>query len=236
MTDPDLISLWITLKLALVTTVILVIFGTPLAWWLARSKGWLRNLIEPLVALPIVLPPTVVGFYLLIVFSPDSLPGGIWQTLTGTTLAFSFSGLVVGSVIYSLPFYVQPLQVAFSSLQRELLEAGATLGAGPLDRFFTLVAPLCRRGFIIGTCLGFAHTIGEFGIVLMIGGNLPEETRVLSIALFDHVEALDYDRAHMLAAGMLGFSFLVLLTLYAADRSWRSAHQLEDGTARAPEA
>jgi molybdate transport system permease protein len=221
--DNDLISLWITLKLASVTTLILIVLGTPLAWWLARSKGVLRNFVEPLVALPIILPPTVVGFYLLIVFSPQSLPGKIWQDVTGTTLAFSFSGLVVGSVIYSLPFFVQPLQVAFGSLRHELLEAAATLGARPVDRFLNLIIPLCRRGFVIAICLSFAHTVGEFGIVLMIGGNLPEETRVLSIALFDHVESLDYDRAHLLASGLLIFSFSILFLLYAIDRHWQKS-------------
>lgn len=222
MAESDILSLWITLQLATVTTVCLILIGTPLAWWLARSDGFLRNLVEPLVALPIVLPPTVVGFYLLIVFSPDSLPGELWQSVTGSTLAFSFSGLVVGSIIYSLPFYVQPLQVAFSSLQKELMEAAATLGAGPWDRFFNLAVPLSRRGFVIAICLAFAHTIGEFGIVLMIGGNIPDETRVLSIALFDHVEALDYGKAHVLAGGLLIFSFLMLLVLYSVDRRWQN--------------
>jgi len=221
MTDPDILSLWITLKLATITTVCLILLGTPLAWWLSRSNSFLRNLVEPLIALPIVLPPTVVGFYLLVAFSPDSLPGELWQSVTGTTLAFSFSGLVVGSIIYSLPFYVQPLQIAFSSLQKELMEAAATLGAGPWDRFFNLVVPLCRRGFVIAICLAFAHTVGEFGIVLMIGGNIPDETRVLSIALFDHVEALDYGRAHILAGGLLAFSFVLLLALYSVDRHWQ---------------
>lgn len=223
MTDPDLISLLITLRLATVTTLCLVLIGTPLAWWLTQSNHFFKNFIEPIVALPVVLPPTVVGFYLLIVFSPDSLPGEIWQSVTGTSLAFSFSGLVIGSIIYSLPFYVQPLQVAFSSLRHELLEAAATLGAGPIDRFFYLIVPLCRRGFIIAICLSFAHTFGEFGIVLMIGGNLPDETRVLSIALFDHVEALDYERAHQIAAGLLIFAFLLLFALYSVDRHWQKS-------------
>ena len=231
MTDSDLISLWLTLKLAGATTLVLIVLGTPLAWWLSQrshssERGWLRNtlqnIVEPLVALPIVLPPTVVGFYLLLAFSPNNLPGELWQSATGTTLAFSFYGLVVGSAIYSLPFYVQPLQVAFSALQRELIEAAATLGASPLDRFFSLIVPLCRRGFIIAICLSFAHTVGEFGIVLMIGGNLPDETRVLSIALFDHVESLDYGKAHVLAGGLLGFSFVTLFLLYAVDRRWQN--------------
>ena len=219
--DQDLVSLWITVKLAAVTTIMLIILGTPLAWWLSQSRSLLRNFIEPVIALPIVLPPTVVGFYLLIVFSPDSLPGSLWQTVTGTTLAFSFSGLVIGSIIYSLPFYVQPLQVAFNNIRPELIEAAATLGAGARDRFFSLVVPLSRRGFVIAICLTFAHTVGEFGIVLMIGGNLPDETRVLSIALFDHVESLDYGRAHALAGGLLAFSFITLLALYAIDRRWQ---------------
>lgn len=231
MTESDLVSLWLTLKLAFVTTVVFIVLGTPLAWWLsqrshARERGrmvkLLQNIVEPLVALPIVLPPTVVGFYLLLAFSPNSLPGELWQSATGTTLAFSFYGLVLGSAIYSLPFYVQPLQVAFSSMQRELIEAAATLGASPLDRFFSLIVPLCRRGFFIAICLSFAHTVGEFGIVLMIGGNLPDETRVLSIALFDHVEALDYGRAHVLAGGLLVFSFVTLFLLYAVDRRWQN--------------
>ena len=220
MMDPDLVSLWITLKLAAVTTGVLVIIGTPIAWWLSRSTGPLRSIVEPLIALPIVLPPTVVGFYLLIAFSPDHFPGQAWLAITGSTLAFSFSGLVVGSVIYSLPFYVQPLQVAFSSLREELIEAAATLGAGPIDRFVNLIVPLSRRGFVIAICLAFAHTIGEFGIVLMIGGNLPEETRVLSIALFDHVESLEYRRAHIMAGGLLLFSFVTLAVLYGFDRRW----------------
>lgn len=226
MTDPDLLSLWITIKLAGITTLCLILIGTPLAWWLSRSKSMLRNLVEPLVALPIVLPPTVVGFYLLIAFSPNSLPGELWQSATGSTLAFSFAGLVVGSIIYSLPFYVQPLQIAFSSLQKELMEAASTLGAGPWDRFFNLAVPLSRRGFVIAICLAFAHTVGEFGIVLMIGGNIPDETRVLSIALFDHVEALDYDRAHLLAGGLLAFSFILLLILYAVDRHWQQQRRV----------
>ena len=221
MTDPDLVSLIITLRLATVTTIFLVLIGTPLAWFLSNSNNFLRNFIEPIIALPIVLPPTVVGFYLLIAFSPESLPGHIWQSASGSTLAFSFTGLVIGSIIYSLPFYVQPLQVAFSNLRPELIEAAATLGAGPIDRFFNLIVPLSRRGFVIAICLSFAHTVGEFGIVLMIGGNLPDETRVLSIALFDHVEALDYERAHILALGLLVFAFVLLFSLYGLDRHWQ---------------
>lgn len=222
MTDPDLISLWITAKLALVTTLALTIIGTPLAWWMARTRSMARTLLEPVIALPIVLPPTVLGFYLLIAFSPDNPFGSAYTAITGATLAFSFTGLVVGSVIYSLPFYVQPLQVAFEAIDENLTHAAATLGAGPLDRFWTVVAPLSRRGFVTALCLAFAHTIGEFGVVLMIGGNLPEETRVLSIALFDHVESLDYGRAHALAAGLLIFSFALLALLYGLNRRWQT--------------
>ncbi|MCH8256781.1 MAG: molybdate ABC transporter permease subunit [Proteobacteria bacterium] len=216
--DPDLVSLTITLKLAGVTTFILFLVGTPLAWWLARTRHIAGFFIEPLVALPIVLPPTVLGFYLLILFSPNSGFGKAWTSITGNTLAFTFEGLVIGSVIYSLPFYVQPLQVAFESVKQDLLDAAATLGAGPYDRFFNIVVPLCRRGFVVAGTLAFAHTVGEFGIVLMIGGNIPGETRVLSIALFDHVETLQYGRAHLMAAGLLVFSFVLLLAVYTLNR------------------
>ena len=219
---PDILAAWLTFRLAATTTFFLVLLGTPLAWWLARSQNPAKHLLGPIVALPLVLPPTVVGFYLLLAFSPDHLPGALWQSATGRTLAFSFSGLVIGSIIYSLPFYVQPLQVSFAALRQEFLEAAATLGASPRDRFVNLVVPLCRRGFILAICLSFAHTVGEFGIVLMIGGNLPGETRVLSVALFDHVESLDYARAHYLAAGLLLFSFALLLLLYSMDRAWRT--------------
>ena len=218
MIDPDLVSLTITLKLAAVTTFILFLVGTPLAWWLARTRHTAGFLIEPLVALPIVLPPTVLGFYLLILFSPSSGFGKAWTSITGSTLAFTFEGLVIGSVIYSLPFYVQPLQVAFESVKQDLLDAAATLGAGPYDRFISIVVPLCRRGFVVAGTLAFAHTVGEFGIVLMIGGNIPGETRVLSIALFNHVETLQYGRAHLMAAGLLVFSFVLLLAVYTLNR------------------
>ncbi|MCB1646168.1 MAG: molybdate ABC transporter permease subunit [Pseudomonadales bacterium] len=220
--DSDLQSLWITLQLAGATTLLLLCLGTPLAWFLGRSQHPVRYLLEPLVALPIVLPPTVMGFYLLLAFSPDTWLGQSWQTLTGNTLAFSFEALVIGSVLYSLPFYVQPVQLAFASLPKGLLEAAATLGASPVDRFFSLILPLSKSGFIAGTCLAFAHTLGEFGIVLMIGGNIPGETRVLSIALYDHVEAMQYGQANRLAAGLLIFSFLLLFALYALNRPARN--------------
>jgi molybdate transport system permease protein len=216
--DPDLISLVVTLKLATVTTFILFLTGTPLAWWLARTRHIAGFFVEPLVALPIVLPPTVLGFYLLILFSPDNEFGKAWTLVTGNTLAFTFEGLVIGSVIYSLPFYVQPLQVVFENVRQDLLDAAATLGAGPYDRFLNIVLPLCRRGFVVAGTLAFAHTVGEFGIVLMIGGNIPGETRVLSIALFDHVETLQYERAHLMAAGLLTFSFVLLLSVYTLNR------------------
>ena len=214
MNGTDIAALVLTLKLASVTTLLLIIIFTPLAWWLARTTRPIKALIEPLVALPIVLPPTVLGFYLLIAFSPNNIVGQLWFSLTGEPLAFTFSALVIGSVIYSLPFYVQPLQVAFQNIPQDLLNSAATLGASPLDRFFSVVVPVARRGFIVAITLAFAHTIGEFGIVLMIGGNIPDETRVLSIALFDHVEALDYTNAHILAAGLLLFSFLLLFVVY----------------------
>jgi len=225
--DPDLISLVITLKLALITTMVLFIIGTPLAWWLARTDHLARIFIEPLVALPIVLPPTVLGFYFLILFSPNNPVGQLWYSLTEHTLSFSFQGLVIGSVIYSLPFYVQPLQVAFESVRQEFLDAAATLGAGPADRFFNIVAPMSRRGFVVAGTLAFAHTVGEFGIVLMIGGNIPGETRVLSIALYDHVESLQYDKAHLLAVGLLIFSFSLLFVVYFLNSRWQTDHAME---------
>ena len=220
--NSDLSALVITLQLATATTLILTLIGTPLAWWLARTENPIRTFIEPIVALPLVLPPTVLGFYLLIVFSPDNPIGNLWLAMTGSPLAFTFSALVIGSTIYSLPFYVQPLQVAFENVEQSLLDAAATLGANAIDRFFSVILPLSRRGFVVAICLAFAHTVGEFGIVLMIGGNIPGETRVLSIALFDHVESLQYTRAHILAGGLLLFSFLLLLTVYSVNRRWRA--------------
>jgi len=223
MNSTDLVALWLTVKLATVTTLILIAIGTPIAWWLGRTERSIKVLIEPVIALPIVLPPTVLGFYLLIAFAPGGFIGGMWMSLTGSPLAFSFPALVIGSIIYSLPFYVQPLQVAFENLQQGLLDAAATLGAGPLDRFFSLVVPVCRQGFITAGCLAFAHTVGEFGIVLMIGGSIPGETRVLSIALFEEVESLNYPHAHAIAAGLLAFSFVLLASVYALNRRWQLA-------------
>ena len=216
------LTLWITVKLAGITTFWLLLIGTPLAWWLARHRGSLATAIEAVVALPLVLPPTVLGFYLLIAFAPDSALGSAWQALTGRPLAFSFSALVIGSIIYSLPFVVQPLQTAFQQLPRGVLDAAATLGAGPLDRWRSVILPLCRRSFIAAASLGFAHTVGEFGVVLMIGGNIPGETQVLSIALFDQVEALNFEAAHQMAAGLMAFSFVMLFLLYRSNGTgWR---------------
>lgn len=214
MPSPDLLALAVTLKMAALTTVILLLIGTPLAWFLAKMTSRFKVIIEAIVALPLVLPPTVLGFYLLIAFSPQYLPGQIWQQATGHQLAFSFSAIVIGSVLYSLPFVVQPLQKAFEQLGDSLLEAGAMLGAGPIDRFFNIVFPLTKASFITAASLGFAHTVGEFGVILMIGGNIPGETRVLSIALFDHVEAFDYAKAHVLAISLLIGSMILLASVY----------------------
>jgi len=214
--DPT--PIWLTLRLASVSTLLLLIVATPLAWWLAHTRSILKTPIEATVALPLVLPPTVLGFYLLVGFAPHGIIGGPWQALTSSALAFSFAGLVVGSVIYSLPFVVQPLQNAFQAVGSGPLEAAATLGAGPLDRFFTVAVPLARHGFISAVTLGFAHTVGEFGVVLMIGGNIPGQTRVLSIAIYDHVERLEYAQAHWLSAGLLLFSFAVLFLVYFLNR------------------
>jgi len=212
--DFDWQPVWLTLKLASVTTIILFLVGTPIAWWLSRTRAWYKQPIAAVVALPLVLPPSVLGFYLLIMLGPEGPVGGLTQALGLDTLAFTFEGLVVGSVFYSLPFMVQPLQNAFESLGSRPLEVAATLRASPWDRFLSVAVPLARPGFITAGVLTFAHTVGEFGVILMIGGNIPGETRVLSIAIYDHVEALEYGQAHILSAGMLVFAFLVLVTLY----------------------
>jgi len=214
MINPDLLALLTTLKMAALTTIILLIIGTPLAWYLAKMRSRFKVIIEAIVALPLVLPPTVLGFYLLIAFSPQHLPGQLWQQATGQQLAFSFSAIVIGSVLYSMPFVVQPLQKAFEQLGEPLLEAGAMLGANAMDRFFNIVFPITKASFITAASLGFAHTVGEFGVILMIGGNIPGETRVLSIALFDHVEAFDYAKAHILAISLLAGSMVLLASIY----------------------
>jgi len=220
----DLTALRVTLQLAGLTTLILLVLGTPLAWWLARSRWRYRFLIEAVVALPLVLPPTVLGFYLLVALGPHGLLGGAMGALGGRPLAFTFPGLVIGSVLYSLPFVVQPLQDAFSSVGRRPLEVAATLRASPLDRFLTVAVPLARPGFLTGAVLGFAHTVGEFGVVLMIGGNIPGQTQVLSIAIYDHVEALEYGHAHLLAGSLLLLSFVLLMAVYALNRRFGIVH------------
>ena len=217
----DLEAFRITLSLAGATTVILLVLGTPLAWWLAHTRARWKVAVEAVVALPLVLPPTVLGFYFLVALGPHGPIGGTLEALGGSALAFTFTGLVIGSVGYSLPFVVQPLQDAFAGIGRGNMEAAATLGAGPVDRFFTVAVPLARRGFLTATTLGFAHTVGEFGVVLMIGGNIPGETQVLSIAIYDHVEALEYGQAHLLSGMLLAFSFALLLAVYALNRRFQ---------------
>ncbi|MFV3380247.1 molybdate ABC transporter permease subunit [Pseudomonas sp. NY15354] len=214
----DLGAIWLTLKLASLTTLILLVLGTPIAWWLARTRSWLRGPIGAVVALPLVLPPTVIGFYLLIVLGPHGWIGQATQALGLGSVVFSFTGLVIGSVVYSMPFVVQPLQNAFSAIGQRPLEVAATLRASPWDTFVHVVLPLARPGFVTASVLGFAHTVGEFGVVLMIGGNIPDKTRVVSVQIFDHVEAMAYPQAHWLAGVMLVFSFVVLLVLYAGHR------------------
>ncbi|QUE78265.1 molybdate ABC transporter permease subunit [Stutzerimonas stutzeri] len=217
--DIGLAAVVLTLKLAGVTTLLLLLIGTPIAWWLARTRSRLKGPISAVVALPLVLPPTVLGFYLLVAMGPNGPIGQLTQSLGLGTLPFTFAGLVVASVFYSMPFVVQPLHNAFEAIGEAPLEAAATLRAGPLDTFFTVVLPLARPGFVTASILGFAHTVGEFGVVLMIGGNIPEKTRVLSVQIYDHVEAMEYAQAHWLAGGMLVFSFVVLLALYGSRSS-----------------
>jgi molybdate transport system permease protein len=220
---PEADVIVLTAALAGTTTVILLLVGTPLAWWLATRRSNASALVESMVALPLVLPPTVLGFYLLLALAPDSPLGQLWQQLTGTRLAFSFSALVIGSVIYSLPFVVQPLQSAFQNLPAGMLQAAATLGANPWDQFRSVVLPMTRRSFVAAASLGFAHTVGEFGVILMIGGNIPGETQVLSIALYDRVETLQFDEAHRLAIGLVMFSLGLLFLIYRNNgpAAWR---------------
>ncbi len=219
----DLAAIWLTLQLATLTTVLLLLIGTPIGWWLARTRSKWKGPIGALVALPLVLPPTVLGFYLLVAMGPHGFIGQLTQSLGLGTLPFTFAGLVVASVFYSLPFVVQPLQNAFEAIGERPLEVAATLRASPVDTFFTVVLPLAKPGFVTAAILGFAHTVGEFGVVLMIGGNIPEQTRVVSVQIYDHVEAMEYAQAHWLAGGMLAFSFLVLLVLYTSrlKQGWR---------------
>ncbi len=210
----ELQAIWLTLKLASITTLILLVLGTPLAWWLASTRSWLKGPVGALVALPLVLPPVVIGFYLLVLMGPKGPVGLLTQSLGLGVLPFTFAGLVAGSVFYSLPFVVQPLANAFEALGSAPLEAAATLRASPLDTFFSVVLPLCKPAYMTATVMGFAHTVGEFGIVLMLGGNIPGQTRVLSVQIYDHVEALEYAQAHWLAGGLMVFAFVTLLCLH----------------------
>ncbi len=224
MSEADLAALRVTLTLSAVTTLILLFLGTPLAWWLARTRSRLAVAVEAVVALPLVLPPTVLGFYMLVALGPNGPIGGTLESMGLHHLAFTFEGLVVASTLYSLPFMVQPLKDAFAAVGTRVLDAAATLRASPWDRFFTVVVPMARRGFLTAITLTFAHTVGEFGVVLMVGGNIPGETRVLSIAIYDHAEAMDYASAHVLAGGLLAASFLLLLAVYAVNRRYRMVH------------
>ncbi len=227
--DQDWQALALTVRLAAWVTVLLLLLGTPMAWWLARTSSRLKGVVAAVVALPLVLPPTVIGFYLLMLMGPHGPVGQMTQALGWGLLPFTFWGLVVGSVLHSLPFVVQPLQQAFEAIGPRPLEVAATLRAGPWDRFVTVVLPLARPGFLTASVLGFAHTVGEFGVVLMIGGNIPGATRVLSVALYGHVEAMDLGKAHVLAAGMVGFGFVVMLLLYLLNGRLQSVGRGQTG-------
>ena len=221
--EQDLIALFVTLKLASISTIVLIVIGTPIAWWLSHSHWRYKYFVEAIIALPLILPPTVLGFYLLVSLGPNGPIGGLSSAMGGESLAFTFTGLVIGSVVYSMPFVIQPLQNAFSAIGQRPLEAAATLGASPIDRFFSIALPMARPGFITASVLGFAHTLGEFGVVLMIGGNIPGSTQVVSISIYDHVEALEYGQAHTLSASLLLFSFVLLLIVYGANRRFSVA-------------
>ena len=218
LSEQDLIALFVTLKLASISTIVLILIGTPIAWWLSHSHWRYKYFVEAIIALPLILPPTVLGFYLLVSLGPNGPIGGLSSAFGEESLAFTFTGLVIGSVVYSMPFVIQPLQNAFSAIGQRPLEVAATLGASPIDRFFSIAIPMARPGFITASVLGFAHTLGEFGVVLMIGGNIPGSTQVVSISIYDHVEALEYGQAHTLSASLLLFSFVLLLIVYGANR------------------
>ena len=221
MVEPTMLEpVWLSLRLSLITVLILLLIGLPLAWWLANTRSRFKTPLEAVTALPLVLPPSVLGFYLLIFMGPEGAAGSLWQSLTGNPLAFSFSGLVLASCIYSLPFVVQPLQAAFETLDRRAVEASWTLGASSAYTFATVIVPQVRRGLLTAVVLGFAHTLGEFGVVLMVGGNLPGETQVISVAIYEQVELLYYDVAGTLSAGLLLFSFLVLVIVYSMNSRW----------------
>lgn len=223
----DIDTLLLTFKVASIATILMLLFGTPLAWWLARTHSAWKGVINAIVAMPLVLPPTVLGFYLLVLLGPAGVIGRFTQWLGVGTLPFTFAGLVVASVLYSMPFVVQPLQASFTAIGEQPLEAAATLRASPLDTFFSVVMPLAKPGFLTASILGFAHTVGEFGVVLMVGGNIPNKTRVVSVQIYNHVEALEYTEAHWLAGGLLLFSFTVLLVLYTGLKTSPVAHQLK---------
>ena len=223
LSEQDLIALFVTLKLASISTIVLILIGTPIAWWISHSHWRYKYLVEAIIALPLILPPTVLGFYLLVSLGPNGPIGGLSSVLGEESLAFTFTGLVIGSVVYSMPFVIQPLQNAFSAIGQRPLEVAATLGASPIDRFFSIAIPMARPGFITASVLGFAHTLGEFGVVLMIGGNIPGSTKVVSISIYDHVEALEYGQAHALSASLLLFSFVLLLIVYGANRRFSVA-------------
>ncbi|MGB4347418.1 MAG: molybdate ABC transporter permease subunit [Burkholderiaceae bacterium] len=223
LTSNDLGAVLLTLKLAALTTAILLLLATPLAWWLARTRSAWKGAVSAVVALPIVLPPTVLGFYLLLAMGQNGLIGQFTDAIGIGLLPFSFAGIVIASVFYSMPFVVQPLQNAFEAIGEAPLEAAACLRASPIDRFFSVVLPMARPGYLSAMVMGFAHTMGEFGVVLMIGGNIPDKTRVISVQIYDHVEAIEYSNAHWLSAGMLGFSFVVLLILYSLNRTGKRA-------------
>jgi molybdate transport system permease protein len=218
MNQAGLQAIWLTINLAATTTIVLLLLGTPLAWWLARTRSWLKGPVAALVALPLVLPPVVLGFYLLVLMGPNGPVGQLTQSLGLGLLPFSFAGLVIGSVIYSMPFVVKPLQDAFEAMGDRPLEVAATLRASPLDTFFSVVLPLARPAYLTAAVMGFAHTVGEFGIVLMLGGNIPGQTRLLSVQIYDHVEALEYTQAHWLAGGLMVFAFAVLLALHGVQQ------------------
>jgi molybdate transport system permease protein len=223
MDSADLAAIRLTVELAGLTTLLLLLIGTPIAWWLARTRSWWKGPIGAVVSLPLVLPPAVLGFYLLVLMGPNGPVGAFTQSLGLGLLPFTFAGLVVASVIYSMPFVVQPLQNAFEAIGDRPLEAAATLRASPLDSFFTVVVPLAKPGFITASILGFAHTVGEFGVVLMIGGNIPGKTQVVSMAIYNRVEAMEYANAHILSGILLAFSFVVLLSLYTLNRRGRKS-------------
>ena len=227
LTPADLDALLLTFKVASLATLFMLLIGTPLAWWLARTNSIFKGFINAIVSLPLVLPPTVLGFYLLVLMCPAGVIGKLTNELGLGTLPFTFPGLVIASVLYSMPFVVQPLQAAFTSIGQQPLEAAATLRASPIDSFFSVVVPLTKPGFLTASILGFTHTVGEFGVVLMIGGNIPDKTRVVSVQIYNHVEALEYTEAHWLAGCLLAFSFTVLLILYTVLKTQPNVQQLK---------